>query len=1071
VLRNVRGGPERRLIHPALAAVVGDALGEASLTDRQRVGVLLQASSLLAHLERAGLRLENGWAEARIDDSGLLRGVRAVPGDDSVFPQMLLKELSTYLFRINREVAGRGEARRVVRRLLETWDQNLTSLAPDRAVQQILDEARFLWGPSFSHVRRTLAGEHGRKGGPRLWVAGPRKFRESLLAATSSREELERQLASDRAVELWVGRTEPGEPVEHLEAGRWRSAVEIWRLRSNDDPAERLAFARALYGLGRFEEALGELARLRAGEARILLAWCLYRLGRLAASRREVGKLARMSLSEEEVVDAAAVAIRLYGNLGEREKARSWVGRALQSTEGRARLRAELLAFAEAWDRKDGPEMRRRLAAAQPLREEVGLAWRWHKAKGLEAVSRGDGADAVAHLSQALALARRGLSPLEAASLWNELALGRSLADDLAGAERALLHTLRLLADAEGPRKTTLILFNLAEVRLRRGRLQGVRGILEQSARENRHSRNWRGLVHDTELWARLELVRGRPSAALNRLRVAIEEFDRRGIEWRRGQLRALLARALGWLGESEEASRELEAAGAEAVSEFEPEERPAVWALAGDRQRALTVLGEGAPARIWEALLRGGGPRPELWDELDRLEDYRFARLVFDFELFSPGIAPRGHLRRAAMILRRVGAGPLAARLERDSARSWRAVERFFERGAEDRRGLRRLFVEAGYAESRLSFRRGDQLDVIAPGAGGPAALSKSLPGGELHLEAPWIDPALSALFQVAVNVVEVDPSSCYEREDIRPQIVGEAEALKKAMQRVARLAPADVPVLILGETGTGKELFARRVHGLSSRSRRRFVAINCAAVAEELLMSDLFGHVRGAYTGAIRDRVGVFESARGGTVFLDEIGDLPLRAQGFLLRVLQEGEIRRVGESLPRPVDVRVVVATHRDLEQMVAEGTFRADLFYRLKVASVELPPLRERDRDVLLLAEHFLRQLRPEVVPRISSAARRALLNYRWPGNVRELQNVLSVAVAMAQGSMLRPRDLDLPGRLAVPEIGYHERVLNFRRRLVEEALSGSGGNRAEAARRLGVTRQALSYLVRKLEISL
>jgi DNA-binding NtrC family response regulator/tetratricopeptide (TPR) repeat protein len=944
-------------------------------------------------------------------------------------------------------------------------------LPPDRAVQQILDEARFLWGPSFSHIRRTLAGEHGRKGGARLWVAGPRKFRESLLAAFDSREELERQLASNGAANLWAGRTEPGEPEDHLEAGRWRSAVEIWRLRSVVDPVERLAFARALYGVGRFEEALGELHRLRAGEARILRAWCLYRLGRLAASRREVGTLARASLGEEEVVAVAAVAIRLYGNLGESEKARSWVERALQSTRGTARLRAELLAFAEAWDRKDGPEMRRRLAAARPLLEDVGLAWRWHKAKGLEAVSRGDGAEAVAHFSQALALARRGLSPLEAASLWNELAIGRSLADDLAGAERALLHTLRLLVDAEGPGKTTLALFNLAEVKLRRGRLQGVRGILQQSARENRHSGNWRGLVHDTELWARLELLQGRPSAAVNRLRDAIEEFERRGIEWRRGQLRALLARGLGWLGESEEASRELEAAGAEAVREFEPEERPAVWALAGDRQRAWTALGDGAPARIWKALLSGREPRPELWNQVGFLEEYRFARLVFDLELISPGFVPHGQLRRAAVILREVGAGPFAARLERGDARPWRAVGRFFETGAEDRPGLSRLFAEAGYGESRLSFRRGGQSELIAPGAGGPAVLSTSLPGGELHLEAPWIDPALRALFQLAVSVVGAEPVPSDEREDIRPQIVGEAEALRKAMQKVAHLASADVPVLILGETGTGKELFARRVHALSSRARRRFVAINCAAVAEDLLMSDLFGHVRGAYTGAIRDRVGVFESARGGTVFLDEIGDLPLRAQGFLLRVLQESEVRRVGESLPRSVDARVVVATHRHLEQMVAEGSFRADLFYRLKVGSIELPPLRQRGRDVLLLAEHFLRQLRPAMAPRISSAARTALLSHRWPGNVRELHNVLSVAVAMAQGNVLHPQHLDLPGRLTGPEIGYHERVLNYRRRLVEEALSASGGNRAEAARRLGVTRQALSYLVRKLKISL
>jgi DNA-binding NtrC family response regulator len=248
---------------------------------------------------------------------------------------------------------------------------------------------------------------------------------------------------------------------------------------------------------------------------------------------------------------------------------------------------------------------------------------------------------------------------------------------------------------------------------------------------------------------------------------------------------------------------------------------------------------------------------------------------------------------------------------------------------------------------------------------------------------------------------------------------------------------------------------------------------------LSENLVLSDLFGHVRGAFTGADRDRAGVFETARGGTVFLDEIGDLPLSAQGNLLRVLQEGEVRRLGESLPRKVDVRVVAATHHDLERRVADGDFRRDLFYRLRVALVTLPPLRDRGQDIVLLAEHFLQSAPQGGQPagvlegngsgELTSAARARLLGHSWPGNVRELRNVLSVAVALANGGAVDEEHLDLPSATVAPVTDYHQSLEAFRRRLVTEALDAAGGNRAEAARRLGMSRQALSYLVRQLRL--
>jgi DNA-binding NtrC family response regulator len=356
-------------------------------------------------------------------------------------------------------------------------------------------------------------------------------------------------------------------------------------------------------------------------------------------------------------------------------------------------------------------------------------------------------------------------------------------------------------------------------------------------------------------------------------------------------------------------------------------------------------------------------------------------------------------------------------------------------------------------------------------------AELAAPFGGGRLVLRAPAVDGVLRALFALALR--DLEPRQLGD-EDAAPRggrsrtaggLLGESPALRAALARLERLAPGDLPLLILGESGTGKELAARRVHRASARAERPFVALNCAAVAESLLLSDLFGHVRGAFTGADRDRAGVFETAQGGTVFLDEIGDLPASAQGMLLRVLQEGEVRRVGESLPRKVKVRVVAATHRNLAEMVRRGSFRQDLYFRLKVAAIELPPLRDRGGDVMLLAEHFLaRAAGGGAVPQLSAAARSALLAHPWPGNVRELENVIQVAVALAAGDGvdIGPEHLDLPCDGA-PSGDYHQQIDAVRRRLITAALSAARGNQAEAARRLGLSRQALSYHVRQLKL--
>src|SRR5437762_3879032 len=246
-------------------------------------------------------------------------------------------------------------------------------------------------------------------------------------------------------------------------------------------------------------------------------------------------------------------------------------------------------------------------------------------------------------------------------------------------------------------------------------------------------------------------------------------------------------------------------------------------------------------------------------------------------------------------------------------------------------------------------------------------------------------------------------------------PRIIGESDAIKKAVAETQRVAQTEATVLLLGESGTGKELFARAVHHLSNRRDQPLVAINCAAIPETLIENELFGHERGAFTGAGDRRLGKFELASGGTVFLDEIGELPLAVQGKLLRVIEERCVDRIGGYAPVPGDGRVVAATNKDLRTAVDQGEFRGDLFFRLAVFPIEIPPLRERDDDIVLLARHFAAQLGREMRGReaiLSDASINALRTHAWPGNVRELENAIERACILADSSTLEPRDLGL-----------------------------------------------------------
>jgi len=372
-----------------------------------------------------------------------------------------------------------------------------------------------------------------------------------------------------------------------------------------------------------------------------------------------------------------------------------------------------------------------------------------------------------------------------------------------------------------------------------------------------------------------------------------------------------------------------------------------------------------------------------------------------------------------------------------------------------------------------------------------------------------PFDVPKLKALIDSALKaardmrqVVSYEP--LLRSEEHTEGIVGHSEAMQTVFKRIGQVAHSDATVLLTGESGTGKELVARAIYHHSPRAGKVFMAINCAAIPEQLLESELFGHERGAFTGATQQRIGKFEQCDGGTLFLDEIGDMPLLTQSKILRLLQNGEFQRVGGSQALHADVRVIAATNKPLEQLVAAKQFREDLYYRLNVVHVHLPPLRERREDIPVLVDYFLRRLGKDGKSRIRGVAPdtlRALESHAWPGNVRELENVIHRAAIMAKGDYVLPTDL--PAEVlrsaapkpaepaaaapaaATPEAAVNEaaRVLfeNARRQsqlkiipwvereLIRRALTETNGNQLQAAKLLGITRATLRKRMEKFGI--
>jgi Nif-specific regulatory protein len=308
--------------------------------------------------------------------------------------------------------------------------------------------------------------------------------------------------------------------------------------------------------------------------------------------------------------------------------------------------------------------------------------------------------------------------------------------------------------------------------------------------------------------------------------------------------------------------------------------------------------------------------------------------------------------------------------------------------------------------------------------------------------------------------------------------EMVGNSSSMREVYHQIGQVAPSSTSVLIRGETGTGKELVARAIHKKSPFSQGPFVPVNCAALPESLLESELFGHEKGSFTGALTKHIGRFESANNGTLFLDEVGEMSMSAQGRLLRAIQEKEIQRVGGSNAVHVSVRLICATNRNLETDVSEGRFREDLYYRINVFTIHLPPLRERGADVLLLADYFVRKYavsHGKKIERISTPAIDMLSAYHWPGNVRELENVIERAVLVSTGNVINGHDLpptlqmkDLDKKGSLPN-NFDNMVASYEKEIIVEALKDARGNQSEAARLLGTTKRIIQYKVQKYDI--
>lgn len=384
----------------------------------------------------------------------------------------------------------------------------------------------------------------------------------------------------------------------------------------------------------------------------------------------------------------------------------------------------------------------------------------------------------------------------------------------------------------------------------------------------------------------------------------------------------------------------------------------------------------------------------------------------------------------------------------------------------------------------------RSTQVILMTAFASTDTAIAAMKEGAADYITKPFKIDELTVQVTKALDIRQLERENTFLKRQLATSrkgvgLVGTSEAMRKVNEMVARVAPAKTTVLITGESGTGKEMFARSIHDQSDRSSRPFIPINCGAIPETLIESELFGHTKGAFTGATGDKKGLFAAAEGGTIFLDEIGELPLSMQVKLLRVLQERKIKRVGSATEETVDARVVAATNRDLRDMVKAGTFREDLFYRLNVIELHLPPLRERSDDVPLLIHHFVAKYAADLgktIRGVDKEAMQSLMGHNYPGNVRELENIIERAVTLELSELItrdslpfglqeRARPAELGSSIEVPDEGVDLEAIveQLERALIAKALKRASGVRTEAAGLLKISFRSLRYRLQKYGI--
>jgi len=364
------------------------------------------------------------------------------------------------------------------------------------------------------------------------------------------------------------------------------------------------------------------------------------------------------------------------------------------------------------------------------------------------------------------------------------------------------------------------------------------------------------------------------------------------------------------------------------------------------------------------------------------------------------------------------------------------------------------------------------------------PQAVQAMKEGAEDYIERPYSTDELMVKIERAMQKQHLVQENRFLREELRldgdfSDIIGESENLQNVLEIVRKVSKSDAAVLIRGESGTGKDLIAQAIHNNSARRDEAFIRAECAAYAEGVLESELFGHEKGAFTTAVRSRMGRFELADGGTIFLDEIGDVSLTTQLKLLRVVQDKTFERVGGSRPIKVDVRIIAATSKNLEEAIEKGTFREDLYYRINVVPIYVPPLRERREDIPSLARHFIKKFANRVSDRVTDISPEAidlLMSYNWRGNVRELENAIERAMVLADGDTILPKHLPLPPGMGIshngerPKSGSLTELMDaFERRLVLEALQKEKWVRSKAASVLGIPRPTLNYKMAKHDI--